>query len=296
MQFQSQEQVLMRLVQWSERRHDVRVAILTSSRAVPNAPVDLLSDYDVILAVLDVHPYFQDRTWLSDFGQVLVVYRDPLQAYYGLDKTTYVTQYEAGLKIDFTVWPVGILQRIAATRELPPEFDVGYRVLLDKEHLTAPLSAPTFKAYIPKLPSVPEYETVVELFFHEATYVAKHLWRGDLMAAKYNLDQAMKQDNLRIMLEWLLETEHGWTFKPGPYGRRLGQWLSPDVWAELEATYVGADLEANWDAMFRTIDLFRKVAKVVGDRLGYPYPSDLDRRAVSYLGSVRNLHGGATDR
>jgi len=35
------------------------------------------------------------------------------------------------------------------------------------------------------------------------------------------------------------------------------------------------------------------VAIEVGDRLGYSYPHDLDRRTVAYLQKVRNLDRGA---
>ncbi len=284
-----EKEVIESLIQWAEHQPLVRAMLLTSSRAIPNAPVDVFSDYDVILAVLDVQPFYEDRTWLGNFGPVLVVYRDPLEPYYGFPKSAYVTQYENGLKIDFTLWPVEILQRVAADPRLPDEFDAGYRILLDKDHLTDGLKPPTYTAYIPMPPTEIEYQTVVELFFHEATYAAKHLWREDLMAAKYSLDHGMKLDNLRIMLEWRFEIDQQWSVKPGPYGRRLKKWLSPAIWAELESTYTGAELEANWEAIFRTIALFRKVAIEVGDRLGYPYPHDLDRRGVAYLQKVKNL-------
>ncbi len=99
----------------------------------------------------------------------------------------------------------------------------------------------------------------------------------------------MKQEHLRPMLEWRLEIDHQWSVKPGPYGRRLKQWLRPDLWTELECTYTGASLEANWEAVFRTVDLFRKVASQVGERLGYAYPDDLDRRVVAYVEKVKNL-------
>lgn len=277
------------LTQWALGQPSVRAMILTSSRAIPQAPVDVFSDYDLILAVRDVLPFYEDRAWLEAFGPVLVVYRDPLEPYYGLDKFACITQYESGLKIDFTLWPTGILQRVVADPQLPDEFDAGYLVLLDKDHLTDGLKPPTYAAYIAKPPTEAEYRTVVELFFHEATYAAKHLWRDDLMAAKYNLDHGMKLDNLRKMLEWRGEIEQQWSVKPGPYGRSLKQWTSADIWAELERTYTGAELEENWEALFRTVALFRKVASGVGDRLGYPYPDDLDRRATAYLLKVRNL-------
>ena len=286
---EKEKEVIKRLIGWAEQQPLVRAMLLTSSRAIPNAHVDVFSDYDVILAVLDVRPFYGDRTWLGDFGPVLVVYRDPLEPYYGFPKSAYVTQYENGLKIDFTLWPVEILRQVAANPQLPDEFDAGYRVLLDKDHLTDGLKPPTYAAYIPTPPTESEYQTVVELFFHEATYVAKHLWRDDLMAAKYNLDHAMKLENLRIMLEWRIEIDHHWSVKPGTYGRRLKNWLSPDLWTELGHTYVGAGLEENWEAMFKTIALFRKVAVEVGDRLGYAYPHDLDRRVVAYLQKVKNM-------
>jgi aminoglycoside 6-adenylyltransferase len=267
--------------------------VLTSSRAIPNAPTDLFSDYDVILALAEVRPFFEDRGWLEAFGRVLVLYRDPLLPDRGFLRSGYVTQFESGLKIDFSLWPVEILKQVVADPQLPEEFDAGYRVLLDKDHLTDGLKPSTYRAYIPAPPTDAEYRTVVELLFHEATYVAKHLWRDDLMAAKCNLDYYMKQEDVRVMLEWLIEIEHGWSVKPGPYGRRMKRWLRPDLWAELESTYVGAEPEANWEAMFRTVALFRKVAQEVGERLGYAYPEELDRRAVAYLTKVRNLDHGA---
>jgi aminoglycoside 6-adenylyltransferase len=282
-------EVLQKLVHWGEARVAVRAMILTSTRAVPNANLDILSDYDVILALTDIVPFFESRAWLEDFGHVLVLYRDPMRLECGLKQSGYVVQYENGLKIDFGLWPVEILLRIVADPQLPDEFDAGYRVLLDKDGLTDGLKPPTYKAYIPKPPTESEYLERIELLFHEATYVAKYLWRDDLMAARHIMDNSLIQEDLLPMLQWHMEIDHHWSVKPGPYGRRLKQWLRPDLWAELEATYVGAGIEEHWEALFKTIDLFRKVAFEVGDHLGFTYPHDLDRRAMAYLLSVKNL-------
>jgi aminoglycoside 6-adenylyltransferase len=54
--------IIERLIQWAEHQPLVRAILLTSSRAIPNAPGDVFSDYDVILAMLDVHPFHVDRT------------------------------------------------------------------------------------------------------------------------------------------------------------------------------------------------------------------------------------------
>jgi len=114
------------------------------------------------------------------------------------------------------------------------------------------------------------------------------------MAAKYNLDQAMKMNNLRLVLEWRIEIERGWSVKPGAYGKGLKRLLDPETWQELEDTYVGAGAQENWEALFRTIALFRRVAIEVGEDLGYGYPRELDRRVMDYLRKVQGLDRGAT--
>jgi aminoglycoside 6-adenylyltransferase len=284
-------EILHRLVAWGERQPAVRAMLLTSTRAISNEPVDAFSDYDVILLVPNIHPFFEDRTWLDDFGPVLVVYRDPIQPEpgYGLERFAYVTQYANGLKIDFILFPVELMRRIAKAERLPDVLDVGYHVLLDKDGLTTGLQPPTYRAHIPSPPGEEAYRTVVEDFFGDAPYVAKNLWRDELMPAKYSLDEVMKQHYLRQMLEWRIELDHGWSLKPGAHGKRLKQHLPPEIWSELERSYVGAGIEENWDALFRTIALFRQAAVEVADGLGYTYPQDLHDRVIAYLHKVKAL-------
>lgn len=283
-----EDPVIQRLIRWASDKPAVRAVILTSTRTSPTAPLDLLSDYDVILAVDDVRPFYDSRGWLSDFGPLLVLYRDPLQLFHGSERFAYITQYEDGLKIDFTLWTAAVLPRVAAGPVLPEELDVGYALLLDKDNLAQGLQPPSYQAHIPQPPAESRYLEEIELFFHEATYVAKYLWRDDLVAAKHIFD-SIKVGNLRQVLDWLIEIDHDWSLKPGAYGRYLKRYLPPAIWTQLEATYVGPDLDENWQALFKTVDLFRAISQEVGAHLGYHYPGQLDRRATAYLQWVRAL-------
>jgi aminoglycoside 6-adenylyltransferase len=285
--------MIEQLIQWGDQQTLVRAMLLTSTRAIPQAQTDLFSDYDVILALRDIQPFYAERAWLEAFGPVLALYRDPLIPDRGFIRSAYVIQYENGLKIDFSLWPVELLQRVVAEPHLPAVLDAGYRILLDKDHLTDGLAPPSYKAYIPSPPAETDYQEVIEVFFLEATYVAKLLWRDDVMAAKHALDQYMKQEHLLPMLEWHVEMDHQWSVKPGPYGRGLKRWLRPDLWAELERTYTGTELEANWTALLETMGLMRHVATEVAERMGYRYPQELERRVIAYLQEVKNLERGA---
>lgn len=285
--------IVEQLIRWADPQSLIRAVILTSSRAIPHASLDLFSDYDVILALQSIQPFYRDRTWLEAFGPVLALYRDPLFDDGGLKRSAYVVQYENGLKIDFSLWPVELLQRVSKNEQLPAEFDAGYQVLVDKDHLTSGLKPPTYSAYIPTPPTEKDYLDLLEGFFLDTTYVAKFLWRDDMMAAKHILDHSLKQEHLRPMLEWHTEIDHQWSLKPGPYGRRLKQHLRPELWGEFECTYTGAGLEENWEALFRTIELMRRVATEVGERLGFKYPDELEQRVLNYLRKVRQLDRNA---
>lgn len=283
--------MISQLVEWAENQAPVRAMLLTSTRAIPNAPVDAFSDYDVILVTADIHPFYVDRSWLEDFGRVLVGYWDPIyrEPDYHCDVFGNVIQYEDGLKIDFTLWPIELLGRIAAASELPAELDAGYKVLLDKDGLTEGLPSPTYTAYIPKPPGNERFQTLVNDFFSDAPYVAKCLWRDELLPAKWCLDFDMKHVHLRPMLEWRVQLHHGWSVKIGALGKGLKRHLPAYIWRQLENSYTGAGIEENWEALFNTMALFRQVAAEVAEGLGYKYPHELDRRVTEECRRVYHM-------
>jgi len=280
--------VLARLLGWAEQQASVRAMLLTSTRARPNAAVDIFSDYDVVLVVAEVEPLFADRSWLEAFGEPLVVYWDPLfEGPSGFRQTGNVAYFVGGLHIDFGIWPVAVLQQLVAASELPAELDAGYTILLDKDQLTAGLRAPSYRGYIPPRPSEETYQTVVNDFWSDAPYVAKCLWRDELLPAKWCLDFDMKHVFLRQMLEWRVAGQHGWSVPVGNLGRGLKKLLPPPIWAELEQTYAGAGIEENWEALFRTLTLFRRVGQDVAAELGYTYPLELDRRVTALVRAIQ---------
>nr|MBA2468323.1 aminoglycoside 6-adenylyltransferase [Chloroflexia bacterium] len=199
-----------------------------------------------------------------------------------------VTQYASGLKIDFTLWSIEQMRRIATAPTLDPGLDAGYRVLLDKDRLTADLRDPTYAAYIPVRPDEATYQTLVNDFFIGVPYVAKCLLRDELLPAKWCLDYDMRDVYLRPMLEWRMECDHGWSVPTGALGKGLKAHLPPDIWAELEATYAAAGIDDNWNSLFRTIAFFRRVAREVGEHLGYAYPEEFDRQVTDFAHRMRN--------
>ena len=294
------DSVVAKLLEWAQARPSIRAMLLTSTRAYPNTVVDALSDYDVILVVPDIQPYHQDQSWLADFGDLLVTYWDPIHQSpeTGIETFANVVQYESGLRIDFTLWPIEQARKVAEQEYLPAGLDVGYVILLDKDQLTDRFRPPTHTAYIPKSPTKAEFDKVVEEFYSDVPHVTKCLLRDELMPAKWGFDYDMKHVYLRRMLEWRVELDYEWSVSVGKHGKGLKKRLPETIWAALEATYVGAKLEENWEALFATLKLFREVGEQVAVGLGYEFPTESDRRVRVFLQECRTkgtaLLGGST--
>jgi aminoglycoside 6-adenylyltransferase len=281
-------EALARLVGWTEADPSIRAVILTSSRTTPDGRADLLSDYDVILVVRDPAAFLADDAWQSRQGPPAARWGDEAELL-GLGTSFRGVVYEDGLKIDYTIWPPELVRRVVEQTKLPEGLDVGYRVLLDKDGGTAGWLQPTYRAHIPGRPTEAEYQAVVEEFWWSSTYVAKSLWRGEVVFTKFVLEQDMKLGALRRMLEWRIEADHDWSIRPGAYGRGLERLLPVDLWSELAATYVGIGVEENWEALLVTAALFRRVAAEVGAELGYAYPQRVDDAVTAHLNAVRRL-------
>ncbi len=198
-----------------------------------------------------------------------------------------MVQYEDGNHIDFTVWPVELVNELANSGRLPDDLDMGYKILLDKDRLTARLPSPTYSARIPARPDAAAFAKTVEDFFSDVPYVAKCLCRNDLLPAKWCLDCDMKHNFLRQMLEWYAETKHDWGIPINAMGRGLKKILPGEIWQRLEKTYVGLNVDDNWIALFETIKLFRDVGTDVGAWLGYSYPLEMDLKVVQLAQEMR---------
>jgi len=212
------DQVIAALHAWGVADPAIRTLILTSSRAIPDAPTDRLSDYDLIVALANVDRFLHDERWLHVYGTPLIRFDDG-RVLDGHDIYARLVLYEDDTKIDYTLWPVMLLRSIAANPRLPDELDIGYRVLLDKDGLTSGMAAPTRSAYLSTRPTEAAYLALVEEFWWESTYVAKNLWRDELFPARYSFDTVIKFDLLWRMAAHVGMVDRGGAGLATPTGK-----------------------------------------------------------------------------
>jgi len=208
----------------------------------------------VILFVTDTAPFVMDEQWIAEFGTPIVMLRwvdnDALPTQY-----TRLVIFSDTVRIDFSISPLE-----AALSGVHEELDLGYRVVVDKDGLAASLPAPTYRAYLPTPPSREAFQSLINDFWWDATYVPKYLWREELFTARVSHED-LRYRYLFPMLDWWLGCKCDWAINMGRAGRYLQRYLPPAMWSALEETCAGAGLADNWRAFWRLTDLFRDVAR-----------------------------------
>jgi len=261
----------------------VRAVILNGSRANPNAPRDIFQDYDIVYVVTDVASFKRDPDWIDRLGERMILQlpdemADPPPS--DDDSFVYLMQFADGNRIDLTLYPLAKLKA--------REQDGLSVLLLDKDGIIERFAPADESGYLPTPPTAKAFADCCNEFWWVCPYVAKGLWRHEILYAKYMLDQIVREQLMK-MLVWHIGIMTRFSRDPGKFGKYFQQYLEPELWKMLQSTYADADYEKNWDALEAMRKLFRIVAVRVAGHFGFDYPYGDDERVSAHLKHVRRL-------
>ena len=135
------EQVMMNLIlEVAQRDKRIRAVIMNGSRTSPSAKKDIFQDYDIVYVVTDVIPFVEDKNWIKQFGDILIMQKpDEIDGIWAKskDKFAYLMLFKDGNRIDLTL----LHQNRLAT--MPK--DSQSILLLDKDNLIGELEAQAIK-------------------------------------------------------------------------------------------------------------------------------------------------------
>lgn len=277
--------LILRVAAQDER---VRAVALNGSRANPKAPKDLFQDYDVVYIVREMASFLADPGWVDVFGERIIMQMPDAMASVPVPQTrfSYLMLFTDGNRIDLRLLPLGEAQTYAQEDRLTV-------VLLDKDHLMPDLPAPVDEHHRVQPPTAQLYDDCCNEFWWVAPYVAKGLWRRQILYARWHLDFVIRPMLLR-MLEWNAGVNTGFSARVGRFDKYLERYLDSDSWQALLATYSDADYERTWDALFAACDLFDRIGKAVASHFGFTYPLEDGERVAAFLARVRTLPPTAT--
>jgi len=198
----------------------------------------------------------------------------------------YLMQFTDGNRIDLGISPLAQLEELRK--------ESLSLLLLDKDGIMAPCGPANESDYLPKPPTAKAFSDCCNEFWWVSPYVAKGLWRGEIIYAKYVLDHFVR-DQLMKMITWYVGVSTQFSRNLGKFGQYLEVSLEPELWKLLQQTYADASSETTWEALFMTGQLFRRVALQVAAHFGFDYPHGDDARVTAHLSHVRVLPKNAQE-
>lgn len=274
--------VMMDLItQIAQNDERIRAIIMNGSRTSPNAKKDIFQDYDIVYLVTDVTSFVENPKWINQFGEILILQTpDEMDGKWPKSKNefAYLMQFKDWNRIDLTLLHVDRLSTMPR--------DSQSIVLLDKDNRVKKFDPPSDKDYLPKPPSEKDFFDCCNEFLWVSTYVVKGLWRKELTYAKHVSEQIVKEELIKL-LSWYAAIKTKYEKTIGKFGKYLEHYLEPELWDKFKNTYVDANYENMWDALFLMCELFNDVAIKVSSHYDYPYDEHEYQDVVEYLKAVQ---------
>jgi len=279
----SDQEMLELIVSTAKGDDRIRAAVMNGSRVNSNSRKDAFQDFDVVFFVTDVDSFKNDDDWINRFGEIMILQTpETMEDPPGLNdgRFTYLMQFTDGNRIDLTIFPIEsehIFQR-----------DSLDLLLIDKDGVVEPYPGPSDRDYLPIPPTSKAFSDCCNEFWWVSAYVAKGLWREEIIYAKYMLDQVLRVELMKMLI-WYMGLKTNFLRSPGKHGKDLKHYLTEVEWAMLEKTYSDSSYENTWDALHMMCDLFRHSANQVAAHFGFDYPRGEDEKVSAHLRHVRSL-------
>lgn len=285
----AREEKLKQIISWAENNPDIRAVLLTSSLVNPYAPVDNFSDLDIELVFENQKEYQTDKTWIYLFGEPVSMVEED-DTYFDGKHAMKMVLYKDHVKVDFKLYQKSEFVKEVQKETLPDDWDVGYKVLVDKDHLTKDIKPPTYQSVMIQQPTEQQFQQLMNDFWWDTTYVAKCLKREDLFYAKFMSEDVIRTDYLVPLIEWYIASFHNWkNITTNKHGRLFKKYLSAKLWTQVEATFSGSSIEDNWHALHTTADLVHELGTALAEKLNFKYPQKHEDDIRNYLDEVQSM-------
>lgn len=285
----SEQEILDLVLKVAKEDSRVRAVGMNGSRTNSKVPKDPFRDYDIVYLVTDMQSFMDDPNWVNVFGERIIMQTPEDMAMFPPElggKFSYLMLFADGNRIDL------ILTSIEEKDQYCYEDGLTI-ILLDKDGAMPNVSRPTDEEYWVKKPSADYFDDCCNEFWWVSTYVAKGLWRQEILYAYDHLN--LVRSMLIKMIEWKVGVETSFSLSTGKNGKYLKRYVDEETWVKLLMTYPSGDYEHLWNALFIMTDLFEEVATKVADNLYFKYPLEEAKKVKLYLKHVQNLHSGSSE-
>ncbi|MDD4495823.1 MAG: aminoglycoside 6-adenylyltransferase, partial [Eubacteriales bacterium] len=268
----------------------IRTVYMNGSRTNPNVAKDDYRDYDVVFTVTETESFINDKDWLLNFGEPLIIKEpDSNDLGWGIDhdftrRYAWLMLFNDGTRIDLGV-------------EIKDETDKNFLddtltvPLLDKDGILPEIPPTNDSGYWIKPPAKEKYYGCCNEFWWCLNNVAKGIAREQLSYAM-RMYMEIVHIELEKMTEWYIGINIDFSVTSGMWGKYFKKYLPSELYEMYAKTYSDSDYNHFWEVIFTACDLFHTLAVSVAAHFGFTYRQHEEDGMRTYMRMVREHEGG----
>lgn len=208
------------LMEFFNEMSDIRIVVMGGSRVNSTISPDKFQDYDVVFFTDNIQKYRDNPSFLSRFGEILLVTEPDAVGQLGelsfpeQDGYIFLVQYTNGVRIDMQFQALERLESYLQTEPLT-------KILGDKDGLVKREIVPSDKAYWIAVPTRENFDGTVKEFWWQMNNTLKAILREEFLLAQFYLD--LTRNELLQLMTWRVAFEFGFDRN---YGKKFNQVLA----------------------------------------------------------------------
>ncbi len=285
MRKRTEKEVIETVLDFAEKSKSVRAVIRTN--LVPKREYDY---YNFCFVADDPEKYDGD-VFVNCFGERILLYRGDRNY-----PELFPDNTKAHLMVfdDGTTIAINIMGKDAFLARYNREQNhenvwIGdtYLKIMDKDNILPEIERLDEKQtwFSGKL-SEEEFDGMCSEFWWVLKTFAEYTLRKELPSAMYYLNVAVR-DLLNRMVRWHLFLRAGQPVDMGILDCNMEKLLDKKLYSLYKETYPAADYEQIWKAFDAVVRLWNTIGKDVAEHCGYAYPTDMERKMLSLIRSMK---------
>jgi aminoglycoside 6-adenylyltransferase len=267
----------------------IRLVLMNGSRVDPAAIHDQFCDFDIVFYVRDIKSFTRDESWIeTNFGKILILQKPDdwyshLYDYESNNPFAFLIQFQEGFRIDLTLVDVENYEKYMNENTREPG-----KILIQKDELPGVINFLDFSKFNIKMPSEKEFQDTCNEFFWLAPYIAKGLYRKELIYVKSIMENS-QYEQLYKMLNWSVLIREDSLVRTGCFSKYLYRYLTPKENEDLINCFPGSDFNDIWEKEIHAINLFTRFALFVGEHYHFQFDKQISQKIINYLFTIKNL-------
>lgn len=281
----TEQEMLDLILNIAKKDERIRIVGLNGSRTNIKIPKDIFQDFDIVYIVTDVKSFVEDKNWIDIFGnRIIMQIPESLEAN---NRFTYLMLFADGNRIDLRLIPF-------KEKDIYLTEDKLTMILLDKDNCLNYNLLASDEDYHVKCPSYKIFNDCCNEFWWVSTYIAKGLWRKEILYANYHIEECVRPMLIR-MLEWEVGIKTNFNISTGKCNKYLKQYLTNKQWENLLCTYSNSNYTQCWHTLFSMSEMFCSTSKYVAQQLNFLYKTEEADNVKVFLKHIHQLPCDAKD-